>query len=147
MALAAGACQMAWDLFVLPFPIQASAPGALVEGVETPLGVFEDCLKIVRQTENTLTVWLARGVGPVRVTLERADGTHYTRDLTACSEPLPSDADGYFPRTPGRWWRFDGGTPTSPRQEVWRVLAHPQKDSCWLSFAGYVGKYDEERKG
>jgi hypothetical protein len=150
-ALAAGACQIAWDLFSLPFPIQAGAPGAAaVEAVETPLGVFADCLKIERQTENALTVWLARGVGPVRVMLERADGTGYTRDLTACSAcpaPLPRDSDSYLPRTPGRWWRFEGGAPTSPRREVWRVLAHPQKGSCWLSFAGYVSKYDEERKG
>jgi hypothetical protein len=148
VALAAGACQIAWDLFSQPFPIQAGVPGASsLEAVETPLGMFVDCLKVERQTENALTVWLARGVGPVRVTLERADGTGYTHDLTACSPPLPRDAESYFPRTPGRWWRFDSGDHTSLRRQIWRVLAHPQEGLCWLSFAGYVGKYDNERKG
>jgi hypothetical protein len=147
MALAAGACQMAWDLFSLPFPIP---PGTLdaspVEALETPLGLFADCLQIERKTQNALTVWLARGVGPVRVTLLRADGTGYTRDLTACSEPLPVEADSYLPRPPGRWWRFDSGDQTFLHREIWRVLAHPQPGSCWLSFAGYVGTYEDERR-
>jgi hypothetical protein len=126
--------------------------------VSTTRGDFKDCLRVVRHTSKpcegaaldhsasltqseTLTVWLARGTGPVRIHRERFDSSVEQIELSACAGS-DSDPEHYFPRKPGCWWRFDSSEGGWLRRELWRVLAHPEEGSSWLITSAYLGKIE-----
>ena len=126
--------------------------------VSTALGDFADCLRVVRRTtkprdgsapdhsdpptqSEILTVWLARGTGPVRIRRECFDGSVKEVELSACAG-TDGDPAQYFPRQPGCWWRFDSSEEGRLRRERWRVLAHPEEGSSWLITSAYSGKIE-----
>jgi hypothetical protein len=115
------------------------------ETLETNLGVFSDCLRVNGETipsesaENRpgggrirhFTLWMAKGIGPVRMQAEHYDGVQTTGELVSFSA---EEGDGYFPLGSGNFWHFDVRTGEKRFQEVWRALS-PDDRGIWLSTA------------
>jgi hypothetical protein len=125
--------------------IMARAAG---ESVSVSSGIFPDCLEVRYETlpDETgraeaipgpaplalCTMWLARGVGPVKLEGEHGDGTAFRTELTA----FTASGEGYFPLSPGSGWRYDTRTPAFRHRELWRTLAPSGDGRVWLSTAG-----------
>lgn len=150
-----------WDgplahwIFSEPLP-SAVTPALERETVATASGTFRDCLKVpfwvarapggfetgrgVQSTERHVggsTVWLAPGVGPVRILCEYTDGSTATIELSAYAS---AGGDSYFPLESGNWWRFDRAEHGSVHRELWRALAAQEGGWVWLSTARYSGR-------
>ena len=92
-------------------------------------GVFRDEAKAGGRIK-TWTLWLAKGIGPVRVQCVHYNGDESFIDLIDAS---PLSGDRYFPLDPGRWWRFEGRGPQQVYREAWRTF-YPEPDGdVWLS--------------
>lgn len=165
LTMGVAADSIALWLFNDPFPVRLESGGlatdenktlsfsAATEPVTTVFGTFEDSLKVVRRTvqegspysADLLTVWLARDIGPVRVRREDADGSRREIDLTEYSV----SGEGYFPRAPGNYWRFDSRDEfvrkerIIVRRESWRMLADPEEKGTWL----VNSVYQDRREG
>jgi hypothetical protein len=149
-----------WDrsialwLFSEPLPLADAVRER--EAVVTASGTFPECVKMEywvapapggfvhgwgpRAAERHVgrsAVWLAPGVGPVRIVCEYADGFTATIELSAYAS---AGGGSYFPLEAGNWWRFDRTDSRSVRRELWRALTAQPDGWVWLSAAGYVGR-------
>jgi hypothetical protein len=107
------------------------------ETVTTGLATFDDCLRVTHRfsppAAETRTVWLARGVGPVRATFERDGGSRFAVELTECRT---SGGESFLPREPGSRWQFEGTNGALPHRERWRALApRDAGEPPWMSLA------------
>ena len=89
------------------------------------------------------SVWLAPGVGPVRVECQALKGA--TRIIELAAFGPPPDIDGetaatgsFFPRQPGRWWHFESRNGAPDHREIWRALAPDAGGNVWMSVAAVI---------
>jgi hypothetical protein len=122
--------------------LTASTPDTTVE---TPLGAFPDCLRVDGETVlpdepegrplderiRHFTLWLAKGIGPVRMEAGHYDGVQTIGELVSYSTQESAE---YFPLDFGNFWQFGVRTGEKRFQEVWRALS-PNNAGVWLSTA------------
>jgi hypothetical protein len=145
-----------WDrpialwLFSEPLDLALAAAGER-ETIVTPYRTFPDCLKLeywvdrapggfvhgwgarsAKRHDGGSTIWLAPGLGPVRVVCDDAEEPTTTIDLI---DSGPAGGDSPFPLAAGNWWRFERAGPGPVHRELWRTLAPQPDGSVWLSAA------------
>jgi RNA polymerase sigma-70 factor (ECF subfamily) len=123
------------------------------ETITTPAGKFERCMKLStvvldrrkeqEKTRYRQTLWLAPGVGIVKLASEYPDGKELTLDIELHNWSIPEPTEDYLPLTPGSVWRYEWFDKlfNARTAEVYRLIWQ-DSDDLYLSRARYTyGSY------
>ena len=127
------------------------------ETVTVPAGKFERCMKLStvvldrrkgqEKTRYRQTLWLAPGVGIVKLASEYPDGKGLNLDIELHNWSIPEPTDNYFPLALGSVWRYEWFDKlfSARTAEVYRLIWQDD-DELYLSRARYTyGNYADSK--